>query len=197
MDHVSLIGTRCRALLLITVLLAACGEREPVFSSLALAIGGLDFPHTRQTLDLCRQRNDEACLKSYRRVKTARDSLLSRPRNEALKRVFETIGADCGQESADLATEMNCTGAVAALYFFPGPEDDRAIREFFHRLPPSTLKKVIASGGDWPGNRENKPAWRQWVAESPLSSEDRQALLVLLDRQPNPELTLNHLDASD
>lgn len=193
MDHFSLIG-RWRALALIAAMLAACGERDPIFSNLALAIGGLDFPHTREQLALCRKTDDESCLKTYRAVKTARKSLFSRPRQQARQMTFDTIRETCPKPQADLPTESTCMGAVIALYFFSRPEDDLSIREFFDKLPPFVLEKVLSSGGAWLSNRENKPGWKEWVSKSPLSEESRKTFLIQLDMQPEPESTINYLD---
>lgn len=183
--------------MLITAMFAGCSERERIFSSLALSVGGLNFPQTQESLKLCQKTNDEACLKTYQRVKTAKKSLFSRRRKTALRMAVDSVRDECGKQSADLPTELACEGAIVALYFFPTPQDDLSIRESFDNLPPSSLKKTISSGGRWLTNREDKSAWREWVSRSRLSVEDRHTFIILLDLPPNPELAINHLDETN
>jgi hypothetical protein len=79
------------ASLLLTAMLAGCNEREQIFSRLALVVGGLHYPGSQEALAACRSTNDEACLKAYTQVASAKKALFSRPRRQALQLVAESL----------------------------------------------------------------------------------------------------------
>lgn len=170
-----------------------CNERDSVYSSLALIHAGLDYPHTLHKLVKCQEIGDEPCLKAYHRVRAAKRQLLSRPEEDALARTLHTIENECSTNG----NELDCIGAITALYFFPSSSSDAKIRGFLDSASSPVLLNIVSKSGNWLSNRNDKSAWRSWMVKSRLSAEQRNALLIYLDKEPEADRTINHLDDSE
>jgi hypothetical protein len=195
MDYFSLIK-RCNALVISFALLVGCNDQQSVFSSLALINSGKNFPYTQEKLALCQETKDESCLKAYQQVKTAKKSLFSNSREQALQLTLDTISKRCVKQQKNVEEELTCTGAITALYFFPTKHDDDSIRGLLSGTSEGVLRNVVSNGNMWLLNREDKSAWREWLGNSKLSAEDQKAFSIYLEMNLEEKQTINHLDGS-
>ncbi|KPJ94007.1 MAG: hypothetical protein AMJ53_06115 [Gammaproteobacteria bacterium SG8_11] len=195
MDYFPLIK-RCRTLVFIAALLAGCDSPQSIFSSLALINSGKEFPYTQDRLALCQKTEDEFCLQAYQQVKKAKKSLFSKSREQALQLTLDTISKECAKQQKRLEEDLACSGAITALYFFSSKNDDNSIRSFLKTTSQAALQIVVSNGNMWLSNREDKAAWQELIAKSPLSAEDKKISLIYLDMEPQENQTINHLDDS-
>lgn len=194
MDGLSLIRRGCAVVLLAAAVACNSTPETALFADLALIHNGLDFPRTQEELRRCRTIGQASCLKVHNRVVSAKKSLFSHSTDQALRLTLDTITRECAKQQPDLQEQLACTGAVTALYFFPSSDHDRSIRELLAGAQPAVAQALIANGALWLTNRDDKPAWRAWLAEVSLTVPERQSLLTYLALPAYDHLTIDHLD---
>jgi hypothetical protein len=178
------------AVIIFGIVLSCANSASTIFHDLGLIGASLDYPYSQEQLARCQKVEDERCLKTYERVKSAKNRLFERGGAKALQITLGAISEECDKQEATIS----CQGAIIALYFFRSSEDDAMIREFFSSAPHQVLVKSYKVDNTWLSVRHNKDRWREWITQaSQLTLEEKAAFLRNLDIEKPAELTIEHL----
>jgi urate oxidase len=178
------------AVLISGIVLSCTNGSSTIFHDLGLIGAGLDYPYSQEQLSRCQEVEDERCLETYERVKSAKKRLFKRGRTEALQMTLNTISKEC----AGGEIPISCRGAIIALYFFSLSEDDTKIREFLALSPNQVFVKTYEVDNIWMSIRQDKTRWREWIMQAPqLTSKEKAAFLRNLDIEKHAGLTIEQL----
>lgn len=164
---------RAAAILALWALQLAASDAKSIrdaFTTLGALDSYLEFPATRQELDLCFANNDQKCISTFRRARAAAALIFDSGRSEALRRTLASLDTAC--ESPDSgATSIwpwqTCRGVVEAFYFFANDAEDRDIVRHLEKLKTPILHNVFVTSnsctGDWVSNRPDKERWIRFI----------------------------------
>lgn len=172
------------------IALSCINGSSTIFHNFGLIGASLDYPYSQEQLARCQEVENQRCLKTYERVKSAKKMLLERGRTEALQMTLNAISEECVSDEITIS----CRGAITALYFFTSSEDDATIREFLSSTPHQVLVKTYEVENIWLSVRHDKARWREWITQaSQLTSEEKAAFLRNLNIEKHAELTIDQL----
>jgi urate oxidase len=161
-----------------------------IFHDIGLIGASLDFPYSQKQLSRCQEVENEHCLKTYERVKSAKKRLFESERKVSLQATLNAISQEC--DSDEITT--SCRGAIIALYFFSSSEEDAAIRKYLSTVSRKILVKTYEVDNTWLTVSHDKALWREWIIESSkLTSEEKAAFLRNLSIEKQVKLTIDQL----
>jgi uncharacterized protein YcfL len=131
--------------------------------SIYLAKGGLEYPHSKQTLDACVQSNDKPCLDAFHHVKAAKTTVASLSDKRALDATLDIIEETCLSED-DTTANFTCYGGIMSLYFYRSPEQDAKILTRVKNYPQKIRNMIFNNQFYWYHNRPNVNLWIDYIA---------------------------------
>lgn len=133
------------------------------FESIYLAKGGLEYPHSKETLDACVQSNDRPCLDAFHHVKAAKNTIVSLSDKRALDATLDIIEETCLAED-DSNSNFTCYGGMMSLYFYNSPEQDAKILARVKNYPQKIRNMIFNNEFYWYHNRPNVNLWIDYIA---------------------------------
>ena len=140
------------------------------FERIYLAKGGLEYPHSKETLDMCVQSNDKPCLDAFRYVKEAKKTIESLSDRKALDATLDIIEATCLSKNETTAN-FTCFGGIMSLYFYNSPDQDAKILARVKRYPKTIRNMIFNNEFYWFHNRPNFNSWISYIATADVDWE--------------------------
>jgi hypothetical protein len=152
------------------------------FQDLALASIGLEYPPSKKVLESCWEGRDRACLDTYLDVQQGRKILIHRKDTDPARALSFTLNTICKQcetpadNEKGVGSEMECIGAIKALYFFNSPDEDMMIIKRMENASPRVLGWVLdGPRAEWYHNRPDPDRWIEFVNRLPDETIEQMA----------------------
>jgi len=159
----------CALLIASVFVTASCSRHDALseaYRNLYLTMFGLEFPATRDALNVCERNKIQSCLAVVDRARMGKDVLLAMEPRVALRRTLDTIATTCPKK--DPEEEQVCVGASVALYFFRDPELDALILKSVMSADRVTQRKLLGPVPfAWHGNRPRPERWIEALGTLP------------------------------
>lgn len=140
------------------------------YQELALASVGIEYPPSKKVLSSCWKGHDRACLDTYFDVQQGKRVLIHNKDSDperALSFTLDTICSQCDKpvdHIKNISSEMECIGAIKALYFFNNPAEDMIIVNRLEKASPRVLNWVLdGPRAEWYHNRPDPGRWIEFV----------------------------------
>jgi hypothetical protein len=150
------------------------------FDKIYLAKGGLEYPHTKQSLNRCIQYNDAQCLDTYNQVLNGKETIKSLADNQTLEATLDIIEEACLSKNEDIAN-FTCYGGIMSLYFYNTPEQDEKIRARIKKYPKTIKSLIFNHSFYWYQNRPNPNEWIDYVSTLDIEWENTLQKEYLVD----------------
>lgn len=165
-------------LLLILGLIVACNTHSKVeqkdqqsltltlkksFKNIYFAKGGLEYPHTKETLNACINSNDKPCLRVFKRVQEGKKTLKALSDPDTLNTTLDIIEETClsGEDSMAMFT---CYGGIMSFYFYSDPAQDAKILSRIKQFPKTIRNMIFNDEFYWYSNRPDAEPWINYIA---------------------------------
>lgn len=149
------------------------------FDNLYLAKYGLDYPHTKHTLNKCIKYNDQQCLIAYNLVLESKNKILSLSDTKSLETTLDIIETTCSSEDERIAN-FTCYGGIMSLYFYDSSAQDKKIFERINKYPKAIKNIIFNNEFYWFHNRPKRSNWINYISTIDVDWEqDGQKEFVL------------------
>lgn len=172
---------------LVLVFCSSCRERHSgadkyasllmtVYQRLGYTKLGKDYP-SHDLFEIWKQNNFES--RTYQQVQSAKKELQAKIANDPeriLNFTLDAIGRQCNQDidqmikedqTAVIDVELECVGAITALYFFEKPDQDKMILDRLPNSSPRVLNWLTEFRFEWIYNRPNPQRWIEAIENIP------------------------------
>lgn len=153
------------------------------FEKISLAKYGLNYPHTKQSLDRCIEYNDQQCLDTYHQVLENKNTVqsLARTNSKSLATTLDIIESACLSKNENIANFV-CYGGIMSLYFYDSPEQDAEIRARMKKYPKQVRNRIFDNVFFWYYNRPDVDAWVNYISVADVDWSDEGQKTYTIDR---------------
>ena len=143
------------------------------FEKIALAKYGLNYPHTKHSLDRCIEYNDRQCLDTYHQVAENKNTIqsLAHSNSKSLATTLDIIEGACLSKDENIANFV-CYGGIMSLYFYHSPEQDAEIRARIKKYPKKIRNRIFNNDFFWYCNRPDADAWVNYLSVADVDWSD-------------------------
>ena len=150
------------------------------FDKIYLAKYGLEYPHTKHSLERCIQHKDAQCLDTYNRVQNGKETIKSLADNQALEATLDIIERACLSKNKDFAN-FTCYGGIMSLFYYNTPEQDEKIRTRIEKYSIRIKNIIFNNSFYWYHNRPNPDEWIDYVSTLDIEWENNLQKKYLID----------------
>ncbi len=150
------------------------------FEQIYLAKYGLNYPHTKHSLDRCIKHNDQQCLVVYQQVIEGRNKIESMSDNNTLETTLNIIERTCTSNNEHIANFV-CYGGIMSLFFYDSAEEDEKILSRIREFPERIRKLIFNSEFYWFYNRPDKSIWINYISALEIDWEDKRQKQFILE----------------
>jgi len=156
---------------------------ETSFEKISLAKYGLNYPHTKHSLDRCIEYNDRECLDTYHQVAENKNTIqsLAQTNSKSLATTLDIIESACLSKNENIANFV-CYGGIMSLYFYDSPEQDAGIRARIKKYPKEIRNRIFNNNFFWYSNRPDVDAWVTYISVAVVDWSDESQKRYTADR---------------
>lgn len=160
-----------------------------IYEGLWLVHNGLEFPPSRDVLELCKKNNYQPCLDVVRRVESAIYLLTRLESNEALQHVLQTVSKHCNI-SNNRDSERLCVGATNALFYFKSETEDKLILKMIAGTSRQAQGMIFATDRNWLHNRPDNKPWVSFINNADFTGDEKKTLIGLFESKEDKKFGL-------